>query len=73
VNNVEANIVNCGSALNELIELRFMLPPIVAVRPVGDELLQNIEMGAGISICAKPRKTSGATSILKYRVSVNHR
>jgi hypothetical protein len=44
-------VPSLGPKMMELIEGRFSLAPVIGMQPVGDELLQIIEIGTGIPAC----------------------
>ena len=53
VNEVDVDIIHIGFKMREFVERRFVLPPIVSVLPIVDELLEVIAIGACIPICAR--------------------
>ena len=52
MNEMDSASVNLGFEVRELIECRFLLPPVVTILPIFDEFLQIVEIGACIPLCA---------------------
>ncbi len=52
VNEVDADPIDRGFEVCELIDRGFVLPPVVGVLPTGHQLAEVIEIGAGIPVCA---------------------
>jgi hypothetical protein len=52
VNEMNSNAVHFGFKMRELVEHRFLFPPVKMVLPIIDELLEVIEIGACIPVCA---------------------
>ena len=53
VNEVDVDIIHFGFEMREFVERCFVLPPVVSVPPIVDELLEVIAIGVCIPICAR--------------------
>ena len=48
VDEVNADVVHFGSEMSKLIEIGFVLTPVIGIEPIGNQLLQVVEIGTGV-------------------------
>jgi len=59
VNEMQADIIHVGFEVSESVEGNFVLPPIVGVMPVANEVPEIVDIGAEGPICALRMRKPG--------------